>query len=178
MNYRKLKKQLKKAEADGRFEAMTVCQVNIKFSDEIAHWDEKGYFQTIKWDIFWDKFNRRKDKKRYGNDNWWVVYGCKKDAENTADGQIWTGIARWLVDYWHNSVVLQPNMTIFVWNQPTKYRSTVDYRIWSLKCAMEECAKFCGGTVEFTYTDMQRLPFERRAYRTLKLGKGISKELK
>ena len=37
--------------------------------------------------------------------------------------------------------------------------------------SIEDCAKYCGGTVEFSYSDMYRIPVSDAIYKTKILGK-------
>lgn len=173
MNFRKLKKALKKGFADERFSSVTCCQVHIKFSKEIARWDKNYYYESVKFTEFWDKFNGRKDTMRYGNWHWSVVYRSRKAEALAERGEYPTSYIRYLVND-DTCVMLNANgMSVLLINRPNKYRTTVAYDLEELYKAMDECAKYCGGTVEFTYTEQQRLPFMRKAYKTLVLGKNV-----
>ena len=176
MNFRKLKKLLKKDMVDKRFTKVTCCQVSIKFSKEISYWGKKYYHESLKFWEYWDKFNRRKDEKKYGSDVWRVAYQSVKSEKLAEEGKLEPSILRYLVCQ-DSCVMLSANgICALIICRPSEYRTTVRYCLEALYKAMDECAKYCGGSVEFTYTEEQRLPFQRKAYKTLKLGKEVKDE--
>lgn len=176
MNFRKLKKLLKKDMVDKRFTKVTCCQVSIRFSKEISYWGKEYYHENLKFWEYWDTFNRRKSEKKYGNDVWRVAYQSVKHEKLAEEGKLDTSILRYLVCN-DSCVMLNANgIGALIICRPSEYYMTVRYYLSALYKAMDECAKFCGGSVEFTYTEEQRLPFQRKAYKTLRLGKEAGDE--
>jgi hypothetical protein len=176
MSFRRLKKVLKQQEREakdcyGKVKCVSGCYVKIKFSKEIAYWDEKAYHENPKFDGWWSKFSAKveKDHDRYGYLH--VAYSSKKTLREEKDGDgFWTGIVRWLI-MGEKAIILSPQMSFFYIVPPSEFPTSPGYGLYHLKNAMEDCAKFCGGTVEFSYSDMFRIPVSDTIYKTMVLGK-------
>ncbi|MBR2178056.1 MAG: hypothetical protein IJ921_02860, partial [Paludibacteraceae bacterium] len=64
MSFRRLKKVLKQQEREakdcyGKVKCVSGCYVKIKFSKEIAYWDEHAYHENPKFDGWWSKFSAK-----------------------------------------------------------------------------------------------------------------------
>lgn len=169
LNLPKTLRLLKQKAENDELRLVTCCKVKIKFSKEIAYFDNFGYYENPKFDEYWVKFNTRRNQEKYGNQLWQVAYCSKKLAEEEDGKQPTGGWVRYLICD-KKSAIIGPQMDFWLVHQPDKFPTTLEACVYQLKCAMEECAKYCGGTVEFTYTDQIRIPFPEVAYKTLTLG--------
>jgi len=172
VSIRRLMKQLRRQEQSGdKVLAVSAVYVKIKFSREIAYWDDKAYHESRRFDSFWAKFNAKmaSDHDRYGYLS--VAYSTTKTLKEEMEGEgFWTGICRWLM-VGNQAVLLSPSMQFFYVVQPSEFQTFPGYILWHLKNAMEDCARYCGGTVEFSYSDIHRIPIGSAIYKTLVLGK-------
>ena len=176
MSFRRLKKVLKRQEreaedCDGKVRCVSGCYVKIKFSREIAHWDESGYHENPRFDGWWSKFSAKvaKDYDRYGYLH--VAYSSKKTLSEEEKGEgFWTRLCRWLI-MGEKAIMLSPQMSFFYIVPPSQFRTSPGYGLYYLMNAMEDCAKYCGGTVEFSYSDMYRIPVSDAIYKTVVLGR-------
>lgn len=155
----------------GELQLVTCCMVTIEFSREISYWDDHCYYENPKFDDYWVKFNGRKNREKYGNFLWKVAWFSKRLAEKE-EGVGSTGSwVRYLTCGENKCAIIGPRMHFLLIHEPDKIPTTMESVLGELKCAVEECAKYCGGTVEFSYTDQIRIPFPEAIYRTLTLGK-------
>ena len=181
MSFRRLKKVLKQQEREakdcyGKVKCVSGCYVKIKFSKEIAYWDEHAYHENPKFDGWWSKFSAKveKDHDRYGYLH--VAYSSKKTLREEEEGDgFWTGIVRWLI-MGEKAIMISPQMSFFYIVPPSEFRTSPGYNLYHLKNAMEDCARYCGGTVEFSYSDMYRIPVSDAIYKTMILGKDSKDE--
>lgn len=170
ISFRKLKKALKKRDGDGTLHVLSGVYVDIRFSKEIHSWDGDTLYENPKFWQFWDTFNRRIEKHhdRYGYFR--VVYSnlsSQKACE--ADSRKEMFACRWLI--WNdNALFLQPQMDMFYIIRPCPFHTFPMVGVGCLKNIMEDCARYCGGTCEFSFTETQRFPFFNIKVKTLTLG--------
>ena len=175
MSFRRLKKVLKQQEREakdcyGKVKCVSGCYVKIKFSKEIGYWDEKGYHYNTKFDLWWSKFTAKveKDHDRYGYLH--VAYSNPKTMKREEGDEYRTHLVRWLI-IGEKAIILSPQMSFFYIAPPSPLPTNPGYNLYHLKNAIEDCAKFCGGTVDFSYSDMYRIPVSDAIYKTMILGK-------
>lgn len=149
-------------------QTVTLCQVKVEFSKEISYWDDNGYYESPLFWNYWDKYNSRMNKKKYGNDVWRVAYCSSRQEKQAEEGKMPSGI-RYLIND-DTCIQLSSNgMSILLINRPDKYRTSIRYDLGALYCAIKECAAYCGGTAEFTYTEQQVLQYKQEPYATFRL---------
>lgn len=153
----------------------TICaiSVSIKFSKEIAYWSDKYYYENPKFWEFWDLVNRKYHK----NNLWYVMYcntSCIKEAE---EGKLRGSVLRCLTMLSGSKKIdISPTMNVVLTHDPSEYATTHAGGLNDLAFLCKECAKFCGGTVEITYSRKQHyFVWEDDNPRTIVLGKGIQK---
>ena len=176
LSFRRLKKMLKQQEREangdhGKVKCVSGCYVKIKFSEEIAYWDNHNYHYNPKFDAWWSNFSEKVEKnhERYGYLQ--VAYSNPKTMKIEEGHKFYTHLLRWLILSEH-AIVLQPTMSFFHFTtRPSEFPSSPGVTLYYLKNAMEDCAKYCGGSVEFSFSDMFRIPVGNAIYKTLVLGK-------
>ena len=147
---------------------ITLCQVKVKFSKEIFSYGDRCYYENPKFWEYWDKYNRRMNKKKYGSDVWRVAYCTKEQEKKAKQGRMPSGM-RYLINDDTCILLSSDWMSILLINRPDMYRTSIRYDLGALYCAIKECAAYCGGTAEFTYTEQQVLQYKQESYATLKL---------
>lgn len=170
LNLPKALRQIRDMAVRGELKTVTVCSVTIKFSKEIAVWGDHGYYENPKFDEYWVKFNGRRNHDKYGNSLWHVTYQSKKMSEQEEGIGSTGNWCRYLLCN-KNCELISPRMHFLLIHDPDIFPTGFECVLSELKCAVDECAKYCGGTVEFSYTQQIRLPFPEAIYRTLTLGK-------
>ncbi|MCR5578650.1 MAG: hypothetical protein K6F74_05495 [Prevotella sp.] len=180
MSFRRLKKVLKRQEREaddyeGKVKCVSGCYVKIKFSKEIAYFDDKAYHYNPKFDLWWADFSAKveKDHHRYGYLH--VAYSNPKTMKREEGNEYHTHLVRWLI-MGEKAIMLNTQMSFFYIVPPSEFCTNPGYALYHLKNAMEDCARFCGGTVEFSYSDMYRIPVSDAIYKTMVLGKEGSDE--
>lgn len=176
MSFRRLKKVLKQQEREakdcyGKVKCVSGCYVKIKFSKEIAYFGDRDYHYNPKFDIWWANFSEKVEKNhdRYGYLH--IAYSNPKTMEREEKGDEYhTHLVRWLI-MGEKAIQLSTQMSFFYIVPPLEFRTSPGYALYNLKNAMEDCARYCGGTVEFSYSDMFRIPVSDAIYKTLVLGK-------
>ena len=175
MSFRRLKKVLKRQEREAKnFEdkvkCIGCCHVDIEFSKEIAYWGNTSYHYNVQFDQWWSDFSGRVEKNhdRYGYLH--VAYSNPKTMKTEEDRKFYSNLVRWLI-VGNRAIMLQPRMTFYIFTDPVPFPASPGYALYYLKNAMEDCAKFCGGTVKFSYSNMHRVPVSDNIYKTLVLGK-------
>ena len=180
MSFRRLKKVLKQQEREakdcyGKVKCVSGCYVKIKFSKEIAYWDEKAYHENPKFDGWWSKFSAKveKDHDRYGYLH--VAYSNPKTMKEEEGDKYHTHLVRWLI-MGEKAIMLNTQMSFFYIVPPSEFPTSPGYGLYHLKNAMEDCARYCGGIVEFSYSDMYRIPVSDAIYKTMVLGRDSKDE--
>lgn len=155
----------------------TVCaiSVSVEFSKEIAYWDKKYYFENPKFWEFWDSVNR---KYRYGTKKyniWRVGYQNAGDEKDAEQGKISGNYCRYLIQSsGHEKINISPQMNFILWHPADKFITTHEVGLDYIYRLMRDCAKFCGGTVEITYSSrMHYFQWDDVPTKTIVAGKGI-----
>lgn len=175
MSFRRLKKVLKRRELEtadfkDKVKCVACCHVEIEFDREIAYFDDAGYHYNVQFDEWWSNFSEKVEQNhdRYGYLH--VAYSNPKTLEIEEGRRFYSNLVRWLI-VGDRAFSLQPRMSFYVYMDPVPFPTSPGYLLYGLKNAMEDCAKYCGGTVRFSYSDMHRVPVTDDIYKTLILGK-------
>lgn len=152
----------------------TVCAINVSvvFSKEIAYWDNKFYYENPKFWEFWDSVNR----KYYMSGNIWKVgYQRADDFEKAEQGKLGGAYCRYLItSHGNEKIDILPTMSFILWHPANKFITTHDYGLNNLIKLMRDCAKYCGGTVEITYSTKQHyFQWDDVPTKTITVGNGI-----
>ena len=154
-------------------EKRTVCAigVHIKFSEEIAFWDEHGYHENPNFIEFWDSVNRKYAKKNL----WYVMYCNRASVEEAERGELEYSYLRCLtLD--NNCIGIRPAMRFVLTHEPSTCPTTHVVGLSDLITLCKACARYCGGTVDITYSAKERyFEWVDVPTRTITVGKGIRK---
>lgn len=99
---------------------------------------------------------------------------CMEEAEN---GKLRGNVLRCLTMMnGSKKINIGPAMSVILMHDPSEYATTHVCDLNDLVFLCKECAKFCGGTVEITYSRKQHyFVWEDDNPKTIILGKGIRK---
>lgn len=182
LNFRQMKKLLKQQAESKTLEVISAMKISIRFSDEIAHWSDKGYYESPKFTEFWLRLNARLARKqyleRYGYGAIHVAfYSQEQQTEDEArleEGYVAPQQMRWLIID-GQAIAISPQMTLWNVIQPSLFTTFPQVLVQRLMNICEDCARFCGGTVTIGVSQPQRLPFDGGTWRTFTKGK-VKKE--
>jgi hypothetical protein len=162
---------MKKIENGGDIRAVNLIHVSIEFSKEIAYWDDKAYHLNPKFYEFWDKVNA---KPKYREFNWEVFYCGKGSMELAGKGELDSNILRVLGKlYGETQVWISPKMSLNLMHGADRFCTPHSHGLQELVILCRDCARYCGGTVEITYSARQRrFVWDDVEVKTLKTGKG------
>ena len=182
LNFRQMKKLLKHRAESKTLEVVSAMKISIRFSDEIAHWSDKGYYESPKFTEFWLRLNARLTRKqyreRYGHGAIFVAfYSQTQQAKEEAlleEGYIAPRQMRWLIIV-GQAISISPQMALWNVIHPSRFTTAPHVLVQCLMNICEDCARFCGGTVTISVGQPQRLPFDGGTCRTFAVGK-VKKE--
>lgn len=182
LNFRQMKKLLKQRAESKTLEVVSAMKISIRFSDEIAHWNDKGYYESPKFTEFWLRLNARLTRKqyleRYGYGAIHVAfYSQEQQTEEESrldEGYVAPQRMRWLIIN-EQAITISPQMTLWNVTPPSCFTTFPQMLVQDLMNICEDCASFCGGTVTISVSQPQRLPFDGGTWRTFTKGK-VKKE--
>ena len=158
---------------------VNAIEVTIKFSKEIAYWGDTYYYENPKFWEFWDKVNSDKKYRNDKNkrDNLWYVMYCNRYCQELAEeGKLRGSVLRMLTmtQDTMKAIAISPTMNTILIHKPSEWQTTHILGLNDLAILCRDCAKYCGGTVEITYSARQRyFVWDEVETKTLTLGKGI-----
>lgn len=161
---------MKKIKAGQDQMTISVSEVRITFSKEISYWGKDYYYENPKFTEFWDKVN---SNPKYEKNLWYVAYCSPISMQRAEEGKLPSHYLRFLV-CGGKHINISTNMHAILVHEPNPFPTIHIAGIENLFELCSDCAEYCGGTVEFTYSTSSRYFLWKDApTRTVISGKGI-----